>query len=96
MMINTQKASDKGLFVLQSESGDQWFVCNLLENNEKKAKDRQFKYEIVKICKSEDEALKSLKKMLFFKSSAKNIKIVRKKKAQRNARKKFSDGGKLI
>ncbi len=79
-MSNAEKATDKDLFVLQSESGDQWFVCNLLEKNEKKAKDRQFNYEIVKICTSEDKALKTLENMHFFKSSNKNIKVVRKPK----------------
>lgn len=90
-MSNIQKANDKDLFILQSEKGDQWFVCNLLESNVKKAKDRQFKYEIIKVLYNEYDAKEALKKMLFFKSSAKNMKIVRKKKTQKEARKNIKE-----
>ena len=78
--MGNHKSIDKNLFVLQSERGDQWFVCSLLEDNEKKAIERQFRYEIVKVFMTEQKAITALEKMHFFKSSNKNIKVVRKPK----------------
>ncbi len=90
-----KKIQDKDRFVMQSESGEQWYVCSLIEHSIKKQNTPAFEYEIIKIFYSEDKALKELAIMNMFNKDIRKLKTVKKakdkKEAQRQNRKNLKE-----
>ena len=75
-----EQGRDRDKFIMESESGGQWYVCTIVG---KEKKEQMLDYEIISVHYSEDKAKDCLIEMLMFKQSIKSMEIIKKHKKAR-------------
>jgi len=85
-MSSIQKPKDGDKFVMESTKGGQWFYCKIVGEERK---EKPFRYEIISVHYSEDDAVDKLKSTFMFNTDKKkSVKVIKAK--QKELRKKFS------